>query len=123
MGIMLVRELQYRCKIILHRYIAVTTVSYPTIWRVYSYRLLTNHSNCEAGRKKEKTISYFLDLSERALAIGDVITYMALAMDNKEPEGQIARSEIYFIDPSNSASIAKNVCKNHNFPDLNDQIP
>ncbi len=48
--------------------------------------------------EKEKTISYVLDLSERALAIGDVITYMALAMDNKEPEGQIARSEIYFIE-------------------------
>ena len=48
--------------------------------------------------EKEKTISYVLDLSERALAIGDVITYMALAMDNKEPNGQIARSEIYFIE-------------------------
>jgi hypothetical protein len=48
--------------------------------------------------EKEKTISYVLDLSERALAIGDVITYMALAMDNKEPDGQIARSEIYFIE-------------------------
>ena len=48
--------------------------------------------------EKEKTISYVLDLGERALAIGDVITYMALAMDNKEPEGQIARSEIYFIE-------------------------
>ena len=33
-----------------------------------------------------------------ALAIGDVITYMALALDNKEPEGQIARSEVYFIE-------------------------
>ena len=44
--------------------------------------------------EKEKRISYILDLSERALAIGDVITYLALAMDNKEPEGQIARSEI-----------------------------
>ena len=48
--------------------------------------------------EKEKRISYILDLSERALAIGDVITYLALAMDNKEPEGQIARSEIYFIE-------------------------
>ena len=48
--------------------------------------------------EKEKTISYVLDLSERALATGDVITYLALAMDNREPEGQIARSEIYFIE-------------------------
>jgi hypothetical protein len=48
--------------------------------------------------EKEKTISYVLDLSEMALAVGDVITYMALAMDNKEPDGQIARSEIYFIE-------------------------
>ena len=48
--------------------------------------------------EKEKKLSYILDLSERALAVGDVITYMALAMDNKEPEGQLARSEIYFIE-------------------------
>ena len=48
--------------------------------------------------EKEKTISYVLDLNEMALAIGDVITYMALAIDNKEPDGQIARSEIYFIE-------------------------
>jgi len=48
--------------------------------------------------EKEKTLSYVLDLGERALAVGDVLTYMALAMDNKEPEGQLARSEIYFIE-------------------------
>ncbi len=48
--------------------------------------------------EKEKTISYVLDLDDRALATGDVITYLALAMDNREPEGQIARSEIYFIE-------------------------
>jgi len=48
--------------------------------------------------EKEKSFSYVLDLSERALAVGDVLTYMALAMDNKEPEGQLARSEIYFIE-------------------------
>ena len=48
--------------------------------------------------ENEKKLTYILDLSERALAVGDVITYMALAMDNKEPEGQLARSEIYFIE-------------------------
>ena len=48
--------------------------------------------------EKEKKLSYILDLNDRALAVGDVITYMALAMDNKEPEGQLARSEIYFIE-------------------------
>lgn len=48
--------------------------------------------------EKEKSLSYILDLNERALAVGDVLTYMALAMDNKEPEGQLARSEIYFIE-------------------------
>jgi hypothetical protein len=48
--------------------------------------------------EKEKKLTFILDLSERALAVGDVITYMALAMDNKEPEGQLARSEIYFIE-------------------------
>ena len=30
--------------------------------------------------------------------MGDVLTYMALASDNKEPESQLARSEIYFIE-------------------------
>ena len=47
---------------------------------------------------KEKTQTYIFDLNEKALAVGDVLTYMALAMDNKEPEGQLARSEIYFIE-------------------------
>ena len=47
---------------------------------------------CRANRKREK-LSYILDLNDRALAVGDVITYMALAMDNKEPEGQLARSK------------------------------
>lgn len=46
----------------------------------------------------EKAQTYIFDLNEHPLAIGDVITYMALAMDNKEPEGQLARSEIYFIE-------------------------
>ena len=31
-----------------------------------------------------------LTLNDHALAVGDV-TYMALTMDNKEPEGQLAR--------------------------------
>ena len=48
--------------------------------------------------EKEKSLSYILDLNEMPLAVGDVLTYMALAMDNKEPEGQLARSEIYFIE-------------------------
>ena len=46
----------------------------------------------------EKAQTYIFDLNDHPLAIGDVITYMALAMDNKEPEGQLARSEIYFIE-------------------------
>ena len=62
-----------------------------------------------AGEKTEETIfvdpiaqekfqTYIFDLNDHALAVGDVLTYMALAMDNKEPEGQPARSEIYFIE-------------------------
>ncbi len=47
---------------------------------------------------KEKRLTYVFDLNERALAVGDVLTYMALASDNKEPEPQLARSEIYFIE-------------------------
>ncbi len=48
--------------------------------------------------EKEKSVTGILDLGEYPLAIGDVITYMAFAVDNREPEGQIARSEIYFIE-------------------------
>lgn len=48
--------------------------------------------------EQEKTLTYVFDLNDHALAVGDVITYMALAMDNKEPEGQLARSEVYFIE-------------------------
>jgi len=48
--------------------------------------------------EKEKRLTYVFDLNERALAVGDVLTYMALASDNKEPDSQLARSEIYFIE-------------------------
>ena len=48
--------------------------------------------------EKEKRLTYVFDLNERPLAVGDVLTYMALASDNKEPESQLARSEIYFIE-------------------------
>ncbi len=48
--------------------------------------------------EKEKTLSYVLDLSEMSLAVGDVVSYHAVVTDNKEPEGQKARSEIYFIE-------------------------
>ena len=51
----------------------------------------------ESG-EKETNLTYVFDLNEKTLAVGDVLTYMALAMDNKEPEGQVARSEIYFIE-------------------------
>jgi len=48
--------------------------------------------------EKEKAVTGILDLSEYPLAVGDVITYMAFAADNREPESQLARSEIYFIE-------------------------
>ena len=48
--------------------------------------------------EKEKAVTGILDLSEYPLAVGDVITYMAFAADNREPDNQIARSEIYFIE-------------------------
>ena len=48
--------------------------------------------------EKEKAVTGILDLSEYPLAVGDVITYMAFAADNKEPKNQLARSEIYFIE-------------------------
>ena len=48
--------------------------------------------------EKEKTLSYVLDLSRMSLAVGDVVSYHAVVTDNKEPEGQTARSEIYFIE-------------------------
>ena len=48
--------------------------------------------------EKEKAVTGILDLNEYPLAVGDVITYMAFVADNREPENQIARSEIYFIE-------------------------
>jgi len=48
--------------------------------------------------EREKAVTGIMDLSNYALAVGDVLTYMAFAVDNKEPEGQIARSEVYFIE-------------------------
>ncbi len=48
--------------------------------------------------EKEKSLSYVLDLSEMSLAVGDVVSYHAVVTDNKEPEGQKVRSEIYFIE-------------------------
>lgn len=48
--------------------------------------------------EKEKAVTGILDLSEYPLAVGDVITYMAFVADNREPESQLARSEIYFIE-------------------------
>lgn len=48
--------------------------------------------------EKEKEVTGILDLSEYPLAVGDVLTYMAFAVDNREPEGQVARSEVYFIE-------------------------
>ena len=48
--------------------------------------------------EKEKAVTGILDLGEYPLAVGDVITYMVFAADNREPENQIARSEIYFIE-------------------------
>ena len=48
--------------------------------------------------EKEKSVTGILDLSEYPLAVGDVITYMAFAVDNREPDNQLARSEIYFIE-------------------------
>jgi len=48
--------------------------------------------------EQEKSVTGILELNNYALAVGDVLTYMAFAVDNKEPEGQIARSEIYFIE-------------------------
>ncbi|MDA0724272.1 MAG: hypothetical protein O3A82_07915 [Verrucomicrobia bacterium] len=48
--------------------------------------------------EREKTLSHIIDLSELSLAVGDVVSYHAIVTDNKEPEGQQARSEIYFIE-------------------------
>jgi len=48
--------------------------------------------------EKEKSVTGILDLSEYPLAVGDLLTYIAFAVDNREPEGQIARSEVYFIE-------------------------
>ena len=48
--------------------------------------------------EKEKTITHVLSLGEMSLAVGDVVAYHVVVSDNKEPEAQKARSEIYFIE-------------------------
>ena len=60
---------------------------------MYEYELSTLEKEkrddfVEPSRRKNAT--YVFDLNERALAVGDVLTYLALASDNKEPESQIA---------------------------------
>lgn len=39
-----------------------------------------------------------VELSKLGVEFGDVITYYAQAWDNKEPEPQLSRSEVYFIE-------------------------
>ena len=51
---------------------------------------------------KDKEVTGILDLSEFPLADVDVVTYMAFAGDNREPENQIAQSDIYFIEIGHS---------------------
>ena len=72
---------------------------------VSDLRLHVSHDGVKKEEKlfvepveKEKAVTGILDLNEYPLAVGDVITYMAFVADNREPENQIARSEIYFIE-------------------------
>ena len=45
-----------------------------------------------------KTLSYVFDLNGSRLSRRRCFNLHGSAMDNKEPEGQLARSEIYFIE-------------------------
>ncbi|MFP6854307.1 MAG: DUF4175 family protein, partial [Opitutales bacterium] len=48
--------------------------------------------------EKEKTLTHILALGDMSLAMGDVISYHAVVTDNKQPDAQRGRSEIYFIE-------------------------
>jgi len=48
--------------------------------------------------EKEKSLTHVLALGDMSLAVGDVVSYHAVIADNKEPEAQRTRSEIYFIE-------------------------
>ncbi len=55
----------------------------------------------EEGREPgsiELTLYEALDLNELEVLDGDVISYSATAMDNREPEPNIVRSEVFFIE-------------------------
>lgn len=47
--------------------------------------------------EKEKELTHLFSLEDFSLAVGDVVSYHVKVADNKEPEAQETRSEIYFI--------------------------
>ncbi len=47
---------------------------------------------------REETVAYTLDLEELGVEEGDIITYFLTATDNREPEPQTTRSEVFFIE-------------------------
>ncbi|GHB97617.1 hypothetical protein GCM10007047_11830 [Cerasicoccus arenae] len=59
----------------------------------------------------EENVLPVIELSRLGVEFGDVVTYFAKAWDNREPEPQVSRSEIYFIE------IVENIDK----PDQDDE--
>ncbi len=47
---------------------------------------------------REKTVEQVLDLEQLDVSEGDIITYFLTAADNREPEPQVTRSEVFFIE-------------------------
>lgn len=52
----------------------------------------------ESKAPLERELSSAIELSRLSAEHGDVVTYYAVAWDNREPEPQVARSEVYFIE-------------------------
>jgi hypothetical protein len=51
-----------------------------------------------SDRITERSVRAYLDMAELEVEPGDVVTYFFTARDNREPESQVGRSEVYFLE-------------------------
>ena len=47
---------------------------------------------------REEIVAYTLDLEELGAEEGDIVTYFLTAVDNREPDPQTTRSEVFFVE-------------------------
>jgi len=59
---------------------------------------LVLHEGSDVERMLDGTVHHSFDAKAMGLREGDVVSYFVSAKDNREPEAQRARSEVYFIE-------------------------